>query len=89
MAPALNSAGMLSSGSHYQCICGGNVAERLGRGICILVVPVKALHPASHWICSQFPPSLPLWLQLYIVNWSVTSQLGFLNSMFIDTLCLF
>lgn len=32
MAPALSSAGMLSAGSHYQCICGGSVAERLGRG---------------------------------------------------------
>lgn len=35
MAPALSSAGMLSAGSHYQCICGGSVAERLGRGFVI------------------------------------------------------
>ena len=33
MAPALSSAGKLSVGSHYQCICGGSVAERLGRAL--------------------------------------------------------
>ena len=58
MAPALNSAGMLSAGSHCQCICGGNVAERLGGGFVIWSSQLKpcTLLLTGFVLSSPLPP---------------------------------
>ena len=37
---------------------------------------VQALHPATHWICSQLPPLKLFGYALYTANWYTSIQLG-------------
>ena len=46
-------------------------------------------HRAAHWICPRFPWVQLLSSTLWIANWSDSSQLGFLNIIFIHSVCLY